>query len=135
MRRVRSIIMRFVCGLRMIVVLFCRWRLVMLPTLTLRHALTVSDEPPACFLGSLSQYSCILLAPESRACRITRASAYRLRALTGGAGQSSARRYCSACGPPTARARLLCVSALALQQQVSRRSHEEVQSPTSAPLL
>jgi hypothetical protein len=130
---VRSIIMRFVCGLRMIVVLFCRWRLVMLPTLALRHALTASDEPPACFLGSLSQHSCILLAPESRACRITRASAYRLRALTGGAGQSSARRYCSACGPPTARARLLCVSALALQQQVSRRSHEEVQSPTSAP--
>jgi hypothetical protein len=105
----------------------------MLPTLALRHALTVSDEPPACFLGSLSQHSCILLAPESRACRITRASACRLRALTGGAGQSSARRYCSACGPPTARARLLCVSALALQQQVSRRSHEEVQSPTSAP--
>ena len=105
----------------------------MLPTLALRHALTASDEPPACFLGSLSQHSCILLAPESRACRITRASAYRLRALTGGAGQSLARRYCSACGPLTARARLLYVSTLALQQQVSRRSHEEVQSPTSAP--
>jgi hypothetical protein len=59
---VRSIIMRFVYGLRMIVVLFCRWRLVMLPTLALRHALTASDEPPAYFLGSLSQHSCILLA-------------------------------------------------------------------------